>query len=149
MIKKQITKKVLEGILIASLIESNYECVQEGDYIKAFSINDTNKNLFIYSACRCLSENETYIVNISSNIINKLELKTEQFAEEFIPCIAFCIGEYSYLNSKITIVPTSSWKNSSRGYVFSISNGKHYYNPSKATDNNNFLLQAQWNGDLK
>lgn len=149
MIKRQITKKIFEGILIGSLIESNYECVQEGDYIKAFSINDEDKNLLIYPACRCLSENESYIVNISSNIVNKLELKADEFAEEFIPCIAFCIGEYSYLNSKITIVSISAWENSSRGAVFSISNGKHYYNPSKAIDNNNFLLQAQWNGVLK
>ena len=136
-------------MLIATLVESNYECVQDGDYIKAFSVNDTEENLLIYPACRCLSENETYIVNISSNINNKLELRAEEFAEKFIPCIAFCIGEYSYLNSKITVVPTSEWKNSSRGSVFSISIGKYYYNPSKSTDNNTFLLQAEWNGILK
>ena len=75
MIKRQITRKIFEGMLIATLVESNYECVQDGDYIKAFSVNDTEENLLIYPACRCLSENETYIVNISSNINNKLELK--------------------------------------------------------------------------
>ena len=41
MIKRQITRKIFEGMLIATLVESNYECVQDGDYIKAFSVNDT------------------------------------------------------------------------------------------------------------
>lgn len=74
--------------------------------------------MLIYPACRRLSENESYIVNISSNIRNKIEAKSEETVDDFIPCIAFCIGRHSYLQSEITIVPTSVWGNSLKGSVF-------------------------------
>ena len=148
MSKRSLTKKIYEIMLIATLEEYGFNVIQEGDYLKAFG---EIKNWLIYPVCRCLSSHESRVVRVSSTIKNKVEEKAKEFIEEFEPVIAFCVGEYSYLNSQITLVSTNVWdSNEEKESCFSTSDSRHYYNPVKVNEcTDKFLLQANWKCDLK
>lgn len=133
--KRLSTMRYYSSLLCISLEENGFETEIDSDgYIRAYSGKENGDNLLILPVCRRLSnvvKDETTMIRASGNAVRKLVSRAADLADDFIPCIGYGIGKYSYSESEVCIAPVSVWS-SVPGSVFSIKSDRYYYNYLKA-----------------
>lgn len=149
--KRKLTRELYYALMSTALEEVGYETeIDDDGYIRAYS---SKNNLLIFLAARCLSNKksaETTMISAEEKAIEKLVKRTNDLAEEYIPCVGFGVGKYGYFDSEICVVPVEVWKTQAeRGSVFSNSGGKYYYNYEKASNAKpaGAILRTMWKAE--
>ena len=126
---------------VTNVLADKYDLQEEDGYLHAIIIDadsepDLPEELLIYLVSRKLSENETSLVRVSENAVEKLEYKaTRKIAGNITPCIAFCICKRSFDDVEVLIIPLNEIRsNAVTGGIFAASGRGLFYDYSKCTE---------------
>ena len=150
--KNFLTSNLFRFLIMAALQEvGEWDFQTEDGYIYAQSLDSNSPNLLIYAVARKLTRKEqrreeTVMVSASLKAVTKLESRTKELADDFVPCLGFGIAKYSFDDLEIAVFPTESWQNAYPGGTLSKTSGGYYYNYEKAVNSlpNSTIVRKLW-----
>lgn len=138
---KNFTISMIGKGLITNILADKYDVLEEDGYLHAIIRSEEDKSdipeeLMIHVVSRKLRMDESTIVHIAANAVEKLEYKAKfKAAGDITPCVAFCVCKRSYDDAEVLIASLDEIRTNARtGGVFAASGRGLFYDYAKCSD---------------